>query len=289
MRWRSGRGRWPETTRGSAPGGATLNPRSLMTCHASGFHSRQASPASSARTPLTTSGTAPNTNGMPSERVSSRSTFQRESPPMTGAPRAKTPRPRATARCNAPSCAGPRPRARKTAPYSSEVPHPTLAARPGHGVARIAPNWTISGQCRLPRDLGGTRAARPLFQPAIRPTLGRLAEDGMRRRTGLAVLALGAALAAFAAYPRDAASVLSALAAQRGPQWADAHDVDVELILAVDVSYSMDPDEQALQREGYVSALTSPEFLTALKTSQEPNKAADDNLPAAPYERMVSG
>src|SRR5262245_55933921 len=42
-------------------------------------------------------------------------------------------------------------------------------------------------------------------------------------------------------------------------------DVDVELILAVDVSYSMDPDEQALQREGYVAALTSPEFLGALR------------------------
>ena len=41
--------------------------------------------------------------------------------------------------------------------------------------------------------------------------------------------------------------------------------VDVELVLAVDVSYSMDPDEQALQREGYMSALTSREFLQALK------------------------
>src|SRR5215471_2631761 len=46
---------------------------------------------------------------------------------------------------------------------------------------------------------------------------------------------------------------------------AETTDVDVELALAVDVSYSMDPDEQALQREGYVSALTSPEFLNALK------------------------
>ena len=32
--------------------------------------------------------------------------------------------------------------------------------------------------------------------------------------------------------------------------------VDVELVIAVDVSYSMDPEEQALQREGYVMALT---------------------------------
>ena len=44
-----------------------------------------------------------------------------------------------------------------------------------------------------------------------------------------------------------------------------AADVDLELILAVDVSYSMDPDEQALQREGYILGLTSPEFLNALK------------------------
>ena len=87
----------------------------------------------------------------------------------------------------------------------------------------------------------------------------------MRRRTGLAMLALCGALAAFAAYPWDRPAVVSAAAAQRAPQWADAVDVDVELVLAVDVSYSMDPDEQALQREGYVSALTSPEFLTALK------------------------
>jgi hypothetical protein len=91
------------------------------------------------------------------------------------------------------------------------------------------------------------------------------AEDGMSRRTGPAMLALYGALVAFAAYPPDSASVVSAAAAQRGPQSADADDVDVELVLAVDVSYSMDPDEQALQREGYVSALTSPEFLTALK------------------------
>jgi len=44
-----------------------------------------------------------------------------------------------------------------------------------------------------------------------------------------------------------------------------AADVDLELILAVDVSYSMDPDEQALQREGYILGLTSPEFLNGLK------------------------
>jgi len=42
--------------------------------------------------------------------------------------------------------------------------------------------------------------------------------------------------------------------------------VDVELILAVDVSYSMDMDELAVQREGYAQAIVSKEFLQARKT-----------------------
>jgi hypothetical protein len=42
--------------------------------------------------------------------------------------------------------------------------------------------------------------------------------------------------------------------------------VDVELILAVDVSYSMDMDELAIQREGYAEAIVSKEFLQALKS-----------------------
>jgi hypothetical protein len=45
-----------------------------------------------------------------------------------------------------------------------------------------------------------------------------------------------------------------------------APSVDVELILAVDVSYSMDMDELAIQREGYAQAIVSREFLQALKS-----------------------
>jgi Protein of unknown function (DUF1194) len=45
----------------------------------------------------------------------------------------------------------------------------------------------------------------------------------------------------------------------------NAIPVDVELVIAVDVSYSMDPEEQALQREGYILGLTSREFLQALR------------------------
>jgi hypothetical protein len=41
--------------------------------------------------------------------------------------------------------------------------------------------------------------------------------------------------------------------------------VDLELVIAVDVSYSMDLDELAVQREGYAQAIISKEFLQALK------------------------
>jgi hypothetical protein len=59
-----------------------------------------------------------------------------------------------------------------------------------------------------------------------------------------------------------AAPANSPLLAQRS---TGAVPVDVELVLAVDVSYSMDQDEQVLQREGYTAAVTSQEFLRALK------------------------
>src|SRR5215471_4683235 len=44
-----------------------------------------------------------------------------------------------------------------------------------------------------------------------------------------------------------------------------APTVDIELVIAVDVSYSMDPDELAVQREGYAQAIVSREFLQALR------------------------
>jgi hypothetical protein len=66
-----------------------------------------------------------------------------------------------------------------------------------------------------------------------------------------------------------AAGLMLAASAAPLPRLADkspgAIPVDVELVIAVDVSYSMDPEEQALQREGYVQALTSREFLQALR------------------------
>lgn len=43
-------------------------------------------------------------------------------------------------------------------------------------------------------------------------------------------------------------------------------EVDVELVIAIDISYSMDLDELALQRDGYAEAIVSREFLDALKS-----------------------
>ena len=50
--------------------------------------------------------------------------------------------------------------------------------------------------------------------------------------------------------------------ADRSP---NAIPVDTELVIAVDVSNSMDPEEQALQREGYIDGLTSREFMSAIR------------------------
>ena len=49
------------------------------------------------------------------------------------------------------------------------------------------------------------------------------------------------------------------------PAPAGATAVDVQLVLAVDVSYSMDHEEQELQRQGYIAAITSREFMNALR------------------------
>src|SRR5688572_31627974 len=45
---------------------------------------------------------------------------------------------------------------------------------------------------------------------------------------------------------------------------AQALAVDLELVIAVDVSLSMDIEEQRLQREGYVAAFRDPEIHKAI-------------------------
>jgi len=67
----------------------------------------------------------------------------------------------------------------------------------------------------------------------------------------------------------------------------NAVPVDVELVIAVDVSYSMDPDEQKLQREGYIRALTSHEFLNALREGAQGKIAVTYFEWAGQYDQKI--
>ena len=80
-------------------------------------------------------------------------------------------------------------------------------------------------------------------------------------------VSIGAVLVACALVGGDVPGI--AAPSQPGQRLADKEanpSVDVELVLAVDVSYSMDMDELAIQREGYAQAIVSKEFLQALKS-----------------------
>jgi Protein of unknown function (DUF1194) len=84
-------------------------------------------------------------------------------------------------------------------------------------------------------------------------------------------ISIGAVLIAGAMAGGDVAGVAApnpkaSLAAESADKQQAAPSVDIELILAVDVSYSMDMDELAVQREGYAQAIVSKEFLQALKS-----------------------
>ena len=86
----------------------------------------------------------------------------------------------------------------------------------------------------------------------------------MRVQAGAVALAVVAAAMSAVVHGMASATAPAALhAVEKAP---GATSVDVELVLAVDVSYSMDPDEQALQREGYITGLTSREFMQALRS-----------------------
>jgi hypothetical protein len=77
------------------------------------------------------------------------------------------------------------------------------------------------------------------------------------------------------------------VAARFSDKSPNAIPVDVELVLAVDISYSMDPEEQELQREGYVGALTSREFMQALREGMHGKVALTYFEWAGPFEQKV--
>lgn len=76
------------------------------------------------------------------------------------------------------------------------------------------------------------------------------------------IVVLGVFIAAFVMMTGDGRALSSSRQAESG---GDAAQVDTLLVIAVDVSYSMDTDELAIQREGYAEGVVSPEFLSALQ------------------------
>ena len=62
------------------------------------------------------------------------------------------------------------------------------------------------------------------------------------------------------------ALLLAPLFATPSLTFAQDAPVDLELVLAVDVSRSMDATEQKIQREGYIAAIKHPEVVAAIKS-----------------------
>ena len=87
----------------------------------------------------------------------------------------------------------------------------------------------------------------------------------MRARTSLVSIFAAVAAAACVIVGLNGGLAGPTSASSLADNRPNAIPVDTELVLAVDVSYSMDPEEQALQREGYITGLTSREFMQALK------------------------
>jgi hypothetical protein len=83
-----------------------------------------------------------------------------------------------------------------------------------------------------------------------------MASPGLRRVLSLFLIVLIASLFDVGALRAPIAQAQSS---------SPGEEVDVALVLAVDISYSMDPDELTLQRQGYVEALRSPQFHEALR------------------------
>lgn len=65
-----------------------------------------------------------------------------------------------------------------------------------------------------------------------------------------------------------AALILAVVLLAGAPPAVAEQRVDLELVLAVDVSYSMDLDEQRLQRDGYVEAFRDPAIINAIQSGQ---------------------
>ena len=78
-------------------------------------------------------------------------------------------------------------------------------------------------------------------------------------------VSIGAVLIAGAIVGGDVAGIAAPSPKSRFADTRHVPSVNVELVIAVDISYSMDMDELAIQREGYAQAIVSKDFLQALR------------------------
>jgi hypothetical protein len=89
-------------------------------------------------------------------------------------------------------------------------------------------------------------------------------------------------------YARHALLVAAAGVLFAAPLPARAEtEVDLALVIAVDISYSMDPEEQALQRDGFVGAFRSKEVHDAIRSGALGRIAVTYGEWAATFEQKV--
>src|SRR6185295_8848486 len=91
-----------------------------------------------------------------------------------------------------------------------------------------------------------------LFDAAMDYMIPRTIEEPVMRALSRTLGAISLALAALG------------LAGPAAPQQQKAVTVDLELVLAIDVSQSMDIDEHTLQRMGYVEAFRHKDVINAI-------------------------
>src|SRR6266478_7681898 len=151
-----------------------------------------------------------------------------------------------------------------------------MSASPASGSRSCRPRGWMIGPRGNDRARGRfAKVPMPLWENCP-PTEGRM------HASLISILTIGtAALLAVAGFAAPGSA----------PSYADnsatAVPVDVELVLAVDVSYSKDPDEQALQREGYIAGITSREFMQALRSGQHGKVAVTYFEWAGPYDQKI--
>src|SRR5262249_36210222 len=160
------------------------------------------------------------------------------------------------------------------------LPSSPMLASPASASRSCRRNWLTIERC-------GTDPAIARFSwRGSRATVRRLvpATEGRMRINGRLISILAAGAVVGLAVACLAAPGPAPLFADRSP---NALPVDTELVVAVDVSYSMDPEEQALQREGYITGFTSREFMQALRGGMHGRVAATYFEWAGPYDQKI--